>query len=205
MAKPWHLAASLLAAAVGLFAQEASAPPQLAILMKFDSKPPLPVLESMQREVAAIFEPTGIQVAWRLLEHGVFANDGRELFSHVVVVRFRGVCRTQPVSWIGLAPLLEDSELAHTSVRDGKALPFAEIRCDRVSAFLRPWRKAEQAATLGIAMGRVMAHELYHLLTNTLTHGESDLSKAGMSAAELGGRRATFSAEEIELFKKSVQ
>jgi hypothetical protein len=199
MAKTWNLAVGLLAAAVGLFAQEA-AEPRLAILMKFDRTPPAGVLESMQREVAAIFAPAGIQVAWRSLEH----NDGREMFRHVVVVRFRGTCNTNP-SLAGLEPLLEENELAHALVRDGRALPFAEVHCDRVSAFLHPWRKAEQAATLGIAMGRVIAHELYHVLTNTLTHGQGDLSKAHVSAEDLGWRGATFSSEEIELFKKSMQ
>jgi hypothetical protein len=199
MAKTWSLAVGLLAAAGGLFAQEA-AEPRLAILMKFDRTPPAGVLESMQREVAAIFAPAGIQVAWRSLED----NDGREVFRHVVVVRFRGACNTNP-SLAGLEPLLEDAELAHALVRDGRALPFAEVHCDRVSAFLRPWRKAGQAATLGIAMGRVIAHELYHMLTNTLTHAEGDLSKAHVSAEDLGSRGATFSSEEIELFKRSMQ
>jgi hypothetical protein len=199
MAKTWSLAVGLLAA-VGLFAQEA-AEPRLAILMKFDRTPPAGVLESMQREVAAIFAPAGIQVAWRSLEH----NDGREVFRHVVVVRFRGACSANPASFMEIEPLLEDNELAHALVRDGRALPFAEVHCDRVSAFLRPWRKAEQAGTLGIAMGRVIAHELYHVLTNTLTHGQGDLSKAHVSAEDLGWRAATFSPEEIELFKKSMQ
>jgi Fe-S cluster biogenesis protein NfuA len=200
MAKSWNLAVGLLTAAAGLLAQEA-AEPRLAILMKFDRTPPAGVLESMQREVAAIFAPAGIQVAWRSLED----NDGREVFRHVVVVRFRGACSGNPASLLELEPLLEESELAHALVRDGRALPFAEVHCDRVSAFLRPWRKAEQGATLGIAMGRVIAHELYHVLTNTLTHGQGDLSKAHVSAEDLGSRTATFSPEEIELFKKSMQ
>jgi hypothetical protein len=200
MAKTWNLAVGLLAAAGGLFAQEA-AEPRLAILMKFDRTPPAGVLESMQREVAAIFAPAGIQVAWRSLEH----NDGREVFRHVVVVRFRGACSANPPSLVELEPLLEENELAHALVRDGHSLPFAEVHCDRVSAFLRPWRKAGQSATLGIAMGRVIAHELYHVLTNTLTHGHGDLSKARVSPEDLDSPAATFSPEEIELFKKSMQ
>jgi Fe-S cluster biogenesis protein NfuA len=200
MAKRWNLAVGLLAAAAGLLAQEAPEPP-LAILMKFDRTPPAGVLDSMQREVAEIFAPAGIQVAWRSLEN----SDGREVFRHVVVVRFRGACSGNPVSLMELEPLLEETELAHALVRDGRALPFAEVHCDRVSAFLRPWRKAEQAGTLGIAMGRVIAHELYHVLTNTLTHGQGDLSKAHVSAEDLGSRAAIFSPEEIELFKKSMQ
>jgi hypothetical protein len=101
--------------------------------------------------------------------------------------------------------LLDDLELANASVRDGKALPFAELHCDWVSAFLRPWRKAEQAASLGIAMGRVIAHELYHMLTNTLTHGVGPLSKASVASEELARREAKFSPHEFELFKESVQ
>jgi hypothetical protein len=204
MAKMLRLVAGLAAVALGCLGQAsgngAITPPQLAILMKFDVRPPTAVLDSMQREVTSIFEPAGVQVAWRLVDQ----NDGRELFPHVVVIRFRGACHTQPASWDELQPLLEDPELASASVRDGKALPFAEVHCDRVSAFLRPWRKAEQSAVLGAAMGRVIAHELYHMLTNTLTHGVSALSKASVTSAELG-RSGRFSPDEIELLKNSVR
>src|SRR5215471_18360736 len=145
MAKSPMLAAGIAVAALWSFGQPLPAPPQLAIMMKFDVAPPAAVLESMQHEVAKIFEPAGIHLVWRLLEQ----NDGSELFSHVVVLRFRGMCRTLPTSLTELQPFVDDLELANATVRDGEALPFAEVRCDRVSAFLRPWRKAEQAATLG--------------------------------------------------------
>ncbi|HYK58443.1 MAG TPA: hypothetical protein VEV85_03340 [Bryobacteraceae bacterium] len=204
MARTLRLFAGLMAAAACSLGQDsgdaAPAAPQLAVLMKFDVRPAAAVLESMQSEVARIFEPAGVRVAWRLAEQ----NDGRELFPHVVVIRIRGVCHTQPSSWDEVHMLLDDPELASASVRDGKALPFAEIHCDRVSAFLRPWRKAEQTATLGAAMGRVIAHELYHMLTNTLTHGVGVLSKASVTSMELG-RSGRFSQDEIELVKKSVQ
>src|SRR5215471_19554577 len=139
------LATAVLCSSPQSFGQSLPSPPQLAILMKFDVPPPAAVLEAMQHEVAQIFEPAGIQLVWRLLEQ----NDGTELFSHVVVLRFRGMCRTLPTSLSELQPFVEDLELANATVRDGEALPFAEVHCDRVSAFLRPWRKAEQAATLG--------------------------------------------------------
>src|SRR5215471_14991039 len=198
------LAAAVLSSSpqgLGQSLQSLPSPPQLAILMKFDVPPSASVLEAMQHEVAKIFEPAGIQLVWRLLEQ----NDGTELFSHVVVLRFRGICRTLPASLSELQPFVEDLELANATVRDGETLPFAEVHCDRVSAFLRPWRKAEQAATLGVAMGRVIAHELYHIMTNTLTHGMGALSKASVTSQELAWGGARFSPAEVELVKKSVQ
>jgi hypothetical protein len=199
-----RLFAGLMAAAVCSLARDsgdgAAAAPQLAILMKFDVRPPSAVLDSIESEVARIFEPAGVRVAWRLADQ----NDGRELFPHVVVIRIRGACHTQPPSWDELQTLLDDPELASASVRDGEALPFAEVHCDRVSAFLRPWRKAERVATLGAAMGRVIAHELYHILTDTLTHGASALSKATATPAELE-QSGRFSPYEIERLKNSVR
>lgn len=195
-----YLAAGIAAAFLS-YGQIPQSQPQLTILLKFELPPPAPVLESMQHEVDQIFEPAGIRVLWRALDQ----SDGTELYSHVVVVRVRGACRTQPPSLRELQPLLDDLELANAKVRDGKALPFAEAHCDRVSAFLRPWRKAEEAASLGVAMGRVIAHELYHMLTNTLTHSVGALSKASVTSQELAWRGAQFSEDEIELFKKSVQ
>jgi hypothetical protein len=200
MSKVLSLAAGVVLAALWSFGQEPPAPAQLAILMKFDVAPPVRVLDSMQHEVAQIFDPTGIHVTWGLLGD----NDGSEVFQHVIVLRFRGACRTT-TSLPELQPLIEDLELASAAVRDGKALPFAEVRCDRVSSFLRPWRKAGEAATLGIAMGRVIAHELFHMLTNTLTHGAGTLSRASVTPEELAGHQARFSENEIELFKKSVR
>jgi hypothetical protein len=75
------------------------------------------------------------------------------------VIRFRGECRVQTASFGELRPLPDDLELADAAVRDGKALPYAEVHCDRVSAFLRPWYKAQQAGALGVAMGRVIAQQ----------------------------------------------
>ncbi|MBV8841301.1 MAG: hypothetical protein JO307_00695 [Bryobacterales bacterium] len=202
MAKMLYLAAGLAAAALWSFGQDAQpSPAQLAILMKFDLQPPPSVIESMQREVEALFEPAGIKVAWRRVED----NEGTELFPHVVVIRVRGECRTHPATLRELEPLVDNLELAHAAVRNGQALPFAEVQCDRVSAFLRPWRRAEQAASLGVAMGRVIAHELFHMLTNTLTHGDGALSKASVTSQELDVKGDGFSQDELELFKKSVK
>ncbi|HLH44160.1 MAG TPA: hypothetical protein VKV74_14325 [Bryobacteraceae bacterium] len=201
MAKTLRLAALAVAVALGCMGQAAgNSAAQLVIVMRFDVGPPAGVLESMQREVASILEPADVQVTWRRAEQ----NDGRELFRHVVVIRFRGACHTPPVSWDELPAAMENPELASASVRDGKALPFAEVHCDRISAFLRPWRKAEQSAALGAVMGRVIAHELYHMLTNTQTHGVSALSKATVTSVELG-RSGRFSADEIERLKDSVR
>jgi hypothetical protein len=173
----------------------------VAILMKFDVQPAPRVLQSMKREVAELLEPAGINISWRLAE----GNEGTETFPHLVVVRFDGTCRNQPVSFGNLQPLLDNLELGSTAVRDGHALPFAEIHCDHVTSFLRPWKAAGQTVTLGAAIGRVVVHELYHVLTNTLTHGSGGLSKATISSVELGLHGAKLSAGEVELFRRSVQ
>jgi hypothetical protein len=67
-------------------------------------------------------------------------------------------------------------------VAEGRILPYTELRCDEIGkalAFLRPGSgiKDRQLA-LGRALGRVLAHELYHILANAKTHGANGLARA---------------------------
>ena len=48
----------------------------------------------------------------------------------------------------------------------------------------------------GRALGRVVAHELYHMLTNTGKHGKSGIARDSLSAQQLIGETLDFSAHE---------
>jgi hypothetical protein len=178
-----------------------SSPSQLGILMKFDVPPPKGVLEAMEHEVAGMLQPADVKVVWRLADQ----SDGRETFRHLVVLQFRGACRAQPASFGEISTFEGDGELANSTVREGQVMPFAEIHCDKVSSFLHPLRAAEQSAKLGAAIGRVVVHELYHILTDRLSHGAGEISKASLTAVDLARPLVRLSPAEIDLFRKSVQ
>ena len=85
---------------------------------------------------------------------------------------------------------------ARTPVADGKVLPFSEVECDQVRASLHSatWgtRGQQSDLVLGRALGRVLAHELYHFLTQTSAHANNGIAKRSLSRAELVSDRLEF-------------
>jgi hypothetical protein len=55
----------------------------------------------------------------------------------------------------------------------------------------------------GRALGRVVAHELYHVLARTLRHGVVGVAKACYSPVELTAVRFQFEPREVELLRES--
>jgi len=55
----------------------------------------------------------------------------------------------------------------------------------------------EQHRLLGRAMARVLAHEMYHVLTNSTKHGTHGIAKAAYSCAELAADHLSFEGEQI--------
>ena len=70
----------------------------------------------------------------------------------------------QPVPYL----MDERGYYAFTHVSDGNVLPFSEVECDKIASSIRPEMSKSQwhdrDSVLGRAMGRVLAHELYHML-----------------------------------------
>ncbi|MFO0281997.1 MAG: hypothetical protein ACK532_08790, partial [Acidobacteriota bacterium] len=69
-------------------------------------------------------------------------------------------------------------------------LPFAEVACDRIARAVAGamWgaERKEADRLLGRALGRVLAHELYHILGKTHEHNpDGSLAKEAISAKRL--------------------
>jgi hypothetical protein len=68
-------------------------------------------------------------------------------------------------------------------------LPFSDVDCDRIRAFIRrgllSLPEGDREAIFGRAMGRVLAHELYHVFAKTGRHGSRGIGKAAYSVQEL--------------------
>ena len=83
----------------------------------------------------------------------------------------------------------ETDALGSTQVGQGRVLPFSEVECDHIRkalAYMRPGsNQLERQNALGLALGRVVAHELYHILTRTTTHATAGLAKASQSLRDL--------------------
>jgi len=152
-----------------------------AVYTSFQREPPEAVLDSMRLEVAAIMSPGGLCLNWRSLD-GVRET---EVFSELAVARFRGNCDGSGLAASGIEP----GALAWSHVSDGVVLPFAEVDCDRIQGFLQrrllglETRSREEV--FGRAVGRVLAHELYHIFARAQGHGTRDVDRPSFTAAEL--------------------
>jgi hypothetical protein len=159
--------------------------------------PPPAVLEALQDELAGIMTPIGLRFDWRSLA----ASQGREVSAELAVVTFRGGC--------DIAKLAPSSDtpgaLGWTHVSDGVILPFSDIDCDGIRRFLQAdllhVRKEDRQEAYGRAVGRVLAHELYHIFANTQEHGSCGVAKAAYSIQELLSRTFHFESRESDALR----
>lgn len=128
------------------------------------------------------------------------SQSGSESFAQVIFVRYIGACRTS----LGSAQDtdVETVRLGASRVESGKVLPVTEVDCTQIRRFLDAAPARYRARSLGRALARVTAHELYHVLLQTTAHGRGGLSKATIGAVELGNRRFSFHQGEIQRFSR---
>ncbi len=171
----------------------AKAAPVTLVLQFEDSYSPESVA-AMKREVASIVAGSGIQVDWRLLSE----LQPAETFENLVVVRFKGACLMQPVPYL----MDERGYFAFTHVSEDNVLPFSEVECDKVGNSIRPlmskaqWR--ERDTVLGRALGRVLAHELYHMLAKSPHHADSGVTRSALSPSQLISGKLKMTRADLE-------
>lgn len=169
----------------------------LAVFLKTDNAAPPQVLNAMKLEVEAITASMGIRVHWS-------SPQDSEVYSRIAVVTLRGKCSPEaPISSLISFDPADPESLGQTHVADGKVLPFADIRCDAVRKVierdLRATSSADREELLGHALGRVMAHELYHVLLRTRSHGHNGLTRPVLTNSDLVARLSP-AIDESEFF-----
>ena len=179
-----------------LFGAAFAEQPPIAIVYEFEQEPTAGSYSALVEETQTLLDPAGIRVVWR--KQG--SQSGSESFSQVVFVRYKGACRTS----LGTAPDadFETVRLGAARVESGRVLPVAEVDCTEIRRFLDAAPARQRALTLGRALARVTAHELYHVLLRTTAHGRDGLSKATVGTAELGSRHFAFHQDEIQRFNR---
>ena len=97
--------------------------------------------------------------------------------------------------------------LGWTHVSDGAILPFSDVDCDRVRVFLQKHllsvRPADRQTAFGRALGRVVAHELYHIFANTTHHGSDGVGKPAYTVQDLLSDEFRFEEREGEALRTS--
>ena len=194
--------ASVLIPPFPTLAQQDALPEQntITVVLYFEAEHAPITLSHLQREVEFIMGPLGLQFQWRL---GKCVANG-DVFHHLVVVHFKGRCEMgEYPSWEVASGSLGAAEMS-----EGKLMPFCRIECNRVREFIRPLVRGESFiqmhVLLGRALGRVLAHELYHILADTTHHGSSGVTKSFLTPEELVDRALKLQSQDSKAFDRGL-
>lgn len=142
---------------------------------------PPAIVGALEDEVDAIMSQMGRHYEWRSLK----ANHGNEVSAELAVLTFKGRCDIDLLQPKEVQP----GALGWTHVSDGVILPFSDIDCDRVRGFVQKQLLRAPAVDrelfFGRALGRVVAHELYHIFANTAHHGSDGVGKPAYTVQDL--------------------
>jgi hypothetical protein len=174
------LSSVLLAFAVTLTAAAPVKPRNLTIVLDFKGAHSEKSIAAMKKELGNILGHTGLAFSWESPEEAAESTA-----ENLVVVSFKGRCILEPVPYL----YDERGPLAFTHSVDGEMQPFSEVECDTVTSSVRSamfsgdYNKAD--LLLGRALGRVLAHELVHILTNSPMHAKEGVQRTALSGTQL--------------------
>jgi hypothetical protein len=170
----------------------------ITVVTDFDGPHSDRSVQQMKREAEAIFKTAGVHLDWRARN-----EVGRSSYENLVMVRFKGKCMLEPV------PILYDERgpFAFAYGSDGDVLPFSEVECDRVTSSVHSAMGFDDYARpdylMGRALGRVLAHELVHILTRSAEHGHEGVTQATLSGRELIGAPLRLTREDVERLRRA--
>ena len=171
----------------------------ITLYTQFQQAPPEGVLLALQDEVESIMAPIGLRFEWRDLAQ----TQGHEVSAELAVVTFKGRCDTAGL----MAHSRFEGALVWTHVSDGQILPFTDVNCDLVREFVQSglltFRTGNREEKYGRALGRVLAHELYHIFANTTRHGSEGVAKESYSVQDLLSDDFQFQAKESRMLQSN--
>jgi hypothetical protein len=185
----------LMAASSAAWAQAA---PAVGLFLNFDHRPSPIFVKAMERELTKILLPAHLRLRWFMPNE----SSGAEKWLGKMTLQFHGSCAAIPFETdiaAGKHPYSSLIPLADTPIEAGAILPYSETNCDRVRAFISTEEPASpgEETRLGIAIGRVLAHELYHFLLQTRIHSTTGIAEAVYTPKALLGRSLRFEHGEL--------
>ena len=190
-----HVICALSLAAMAYLAVAASPvhPTALTIVLEFQGPHSDRSIEEMKRELETVMKGSGLTFDWRTRSQAT-----GDSFANLVVVRFKGKCVLEPVAYL----YDERGPLAFTYSTGGEVQPFSEVACDRVVAAARSAMSGGDFAhadlLLGRALGRVVAHELVHILSKSGEHGREGVAQPALSGLRLIAPEMHLSPTDLE-------
>jgi hypothetical protein len=154
-------------------------------------------IREMGREAAHILKQSGVSLRLRL---GVPAQS---VSGTLVVVKLMGRCDMD-----GSPAFLVPGPLGWAHEVDGKVLPFSNLACDNLRGAVQSaatnGNQLRGNVLLGRAMGRVLAHELYHIVAGTSVHGREGVARSAFTPRELTSGLLELGASEAAAVQKGL-
>lgn len=187
------LTACLMFASLPAFA--AAKTTNVTIVMDFKGPYSPRSIEAMKHETQGILKDAGLRLDWKSRDEAAASS-----FPDLVVVTFNGACQLPP------PPLYDElgeiGPLGSTYETDGRVQPFTDIACDRIGKFVRSGlrggdlKKAD--LLIGKALGRVVAHELVHMLTGAKDHSHQGVFEPSLTVQQLVAGELPLSPADLE-------
>jgi hypothetical protein len=143
--------------------------------------------EMARREMQRLLAPAGVELVW---------NQGDREVARAIVATFDDSCAfdTLPARPSGEAAGVA---LAESSVSSsGRVFPYFHVNCSRLirtlTPALQPLNLPLRRVVFGRALGRVMAHEVYHILSQRKDHDATGVGKASFTLEDLTARQFDF-------------
>jgi hypothetical protein len=146
----------------------------------------------MKEESSLLMQSAGYQVHWLdpLQRPDVTGTS-------LIVVELNGTCAPSEHS----ARPMDAGRLASTEVTDGRILPFVSLDCTALQNALAPVLdrvpRGRREFLYGRAMGRLLAHEMYHVESQTREHSRQGVAQSIVSASELVSERFAFANDAL--------
>jgi hypothetical protein len=165
----------------------------ITIVLDFQGPRSEQSVAEMKREFAGIMKDSTLRFDFRWRSQA-----SEEALTDLVLVRFTGKCVLEPVGYL----YDERGPMAFTYSTDGIVQPFSEVACDKVTSAVRSAMAGSDFANadilLGRALGRVLAHEVVHMLSKSGAHGRTGLAKTALSGSQLIAPELRLGPEDVE-------
>jgi hypothetical protein len=165
----------------------------ITIVLDFQGPRSEQSIAEMKREFTGIMKDTALRFDFRSRKEVL-----EEAPSDLLLVRFTGKCVLEPVGYL----YDERGPMAFTYSTDGVVQPFSAVACDKVTAIVRSAMAGGDFANadllLGRALGRVLAHEVVHILSKSAVHGHAGVAKTALSGSQLIAPELRLGAADLE-------
>ena len=156
-------------------------PSGLTVILDFRGAHSEPSIREMERETGSILKATGLKLDWRLRD-----QTAGEAYPDLVVMTFNGTCKFNPASrnYDGQSPLASTKTTDHVIGTARSAMFGADF--------------AHADLLVGRALGRVVTHEIVHMLTRSAKHGSEGVFEASLSGKQLIAPTLPLSALDVD-------